>query len=497
VTRLAVTLAAWVSPTDVRRWAFGLIAVLLVAPAASAAPPAIPREFRGVWVATVANIDWPTKPGLSDADQQAELVAMFDRYRALNFNAIVLQVRPMCDAFYPSALEPWSEFLTGASGHAPGYDPLAFAVAEAHARGLELHAWFNPYRAASPAAKSGPAATHVIKTRPDLAKKYGKHYWLNPTHPDTRRHSLAVVADVVKRYDLDGIHLDDYFYPYPEKDAAGAEIPFPDDDTWKTYQEGGGKLGRDDWRREAVNLFVMELYQQTKAAKPHVKVGISPFGIWRPGHPEGIAGFDQHAKLYADAKLWLNKGWVDYYTPQLYWPIKQEKQSYPKLLAWWAGENTQHRHLWPGNYSTKAAGTTAGWSVGELADQIAATRHQKGAGGNVHFSARPMLRSDKLTAALAEVYAAPALVPASPWLGGATPGKPGVVRGSGGEYELAGDAATHLFAVQSRVGDKWSTRFVPADPATHGGAVTFTADPAEVAVTPVGRTGAAGAAAVR
>lgn len=493
-----MTLAARVNPADARRWAFGPLVVLLVASAAAAAPPAIPREFRGVWVASVANIDWPSKPGLSDADQKAELVAMFDQFRALNFNAIVLQVRPMCDSFYPSDLEPWSEFLTGTSGKAPGYDPLAFAVAEAHARGLELHAWFNPYRAASPAAKSEPAATHLIKTRPNLAKKYGKHHWLNPTHPDTRKHSLAVVADVVKRYDLDGIHLDDYFYPYPEKDAAGAEIPFPDDDTWAAYQQAGGKLGRDDWRRAAVNTFVEELYKQTKAAKPHVKVGISPFGIWRPGHPEGIAGFDQYAKLYADAKLWLNEGWVDYYTPQLYWPIKQEKQSYPKLLAWWAGENTHKRHLWPGNYSTKAAGTTAGWSVAELGDQITATRNQKGAGGNVHFSARPMLKSAKLTAALADIYPTPALVPASPWLGGAKPVRPTVVRaGDGARYLLSGDAETHLFAVQYRVDDKWTTRIVPADPATHAGAVTLPAETAEVVVTAISRTGVTGEAAGR
>jgi uncharacterized lipoprotein YddW (UPF0748 family) len=400
-----------------------LIAALLsAAPAAAGEPIPAPRpvpksEFRGVWVATVANIDWPSRKGLSADQQRRELVAMFDKFKELNFNAVVLQVRPMCDALYQSDLEPWSEFLTGEQGKSPGYDPLKFAVEEAHKRGLELHAWFNPYRAWNPSATGKPAANHLVKARPDIAKRYGKHYWLNPTHPDVQRHSLAVVLDVVRGYDVDGVHMDDYFYPYPERTEAGAEIPFPDDDTWEAYQDVGGNLSREDWRRQAVNEFVRRQYVEVKKLKPWVKVGISPFGIWRPGSPPGIAGFDQYDKLYADAKLWLNKGWVDYFTPQLYWPIAQERQSFPKLLGWWAEQNTKGRHLWPGLATYRAASEAKGWSTGEIAEQIRLIREAGGAPGAIHFSAKPILENrGGIADELKKVYAAPARVPDSPWL---------------------------------------------------------------------------------
>lgn len=389
-----------------------LSAILVVLTIAFPAPAAAPPEFRAVWVATVANIDWPTKPGLPAEAQKKELIALLDRCQALNLNAVIFQVRPMCDALYESKLEPWSSFLTGKQGESPGYDPLTHAVEESHKRGLELHVWLNPYRAWAPSAKGEPAANHLVKARPDLAKKYGKHHWLNPTHPDVRKHSLAVAADIVTRYDIDGVHMDDYFYPYPEQDADKKDIPFPDDDTWAAYQKAGGKLGRDDWRRDAVNTFVKELYQQTHAAKPWVKVGISPFGIWRPGHPPGIAGFDQYAKLYADAKLWLNEGWVDYMTPQLYWKIDAEKQSYPKLLDWWLAESTKGRPVWPGNYTGK-------YAADEIANQVKLTREKK-AGGNVHFSMKSL--TGEKAAKLKELYAEPAAVPEMSWLG-KRPGK--------------------------------------------------------------------------
>ena len=379
--------------------------------------PPLKREFRGVWVATVSNIDWPSKPGLPAAEQKAELIAILDKSKELNLNAVVFQVRPMADALYESKLEPWSEYLTGESGKSPGYDPLAFAVAEAHARGLELHAWFNPYRARHPSAKSPATADHITRARPDLAKPYGTHHWMNPTNSEVADKSLAVVLDVVKRYDVDGVHIDDYFYPYKEKDAAKETIPFPDDDTWAAYQKGGGKLTRDDWRRDAVNRFVARMYKAFKESKPWVKVGISPFGIWRPGYPKGIAGFDQFAELYADAKLWLNEGWVDYYAPQLYWPIAQEKQSFPKLLGWWAGENTKKRHLWPGLYTSRAPETAKGWSAREVTDQIALAREGHGATGVVHFSMKAFLKNaGGVTDAVKAAYAEPALVPETPWL---------------------------------------------------------------------------------
>lgn len=430
--------------------------------AASAAgdPPGVPREFRGVWVATVANIDWPTKPGLTAEQQKAELIGILDAAVKLRLNAIVFQVRPMADALYESKLEPWSEFLTGTMGKSPGYDPLAFAIREAHARGLELHAWFNPYRARTPAARSAATDDHITRRRPDLAKPYGTHYWMNPTHPDVQDHSIAVLLDVVKRYDVDGVHIDDYFYPYKEKDANGAIIPFPDDDTWEKYQKGGGQLTRDDWRRAAVNTFVERMYKEVKQSKPWVKVGVSPFGIWRPGHPAGIAGFDQFAELYADAKLWFNKGWVDYYSPQLYWAIAAEKQSFPKLLEWWVGENTKGRHLWPGIYTSRVTGKEKGWSAREIVDQIEVARKQKGAGGVVHFSMKVFVQNRGGVAdAVKDAYAELALVPEMPWLaGGQPPGRPEIARADEAGravLRIAASAESRFVLVQSLVDGTW------------------------------------------
>ena len=437
--------------------------LFLAASAVAADPPPVKREFRGVWVATVANIDWPSKPGLTVEQQKAEWDTICDRCVELKLNAVVFQVRPMCDALYKSELEPWSGFLTGTPGKDPGYDPLEYAVKVAHERGLELHAWFNPYRAWHPSAKGEVPATHLVKARPDLAKKYGKHHWLNPTHADVQKHSLAVILDVVKRYDVDGVHLDDYFYPYVEQDEAKKDIPFPDDDTWAAYQKAGGKLERDDWRRDAVNTFVKRLYVAVHKEKKWVKVGISPFGIWRPGHPPGIQGFDQYAKLYADAKLWLNEGWIDYWTPQLYWPIKQEPQSYPKLLAWWSDENTKKRHLWPGNIPSRLGGETKNWTDTEITDQIEATRKQAGATGNVHFSMKALMKPDgkgakNLTAAYTEV----ALVPASPWLGDTKPAKPGVADvGDQRVTFLLTAKGCRWVAVRYESAGKWATKVVP------------------------------------
>jgi uncharacterized lipoprotein YddW (UPF0748 family) len=456
--------------------------------------PSPPREFRGAWVATVANIDWPSKKGLPTDEQKKELLAILDTVARLNLNAVILQVRPMCDALYESKLEPWSEYLTGQAGKAPApfYDPLAFAVAEAHRRGLELHAWFNPYRARHPSATSDLPRDHLVKRRPDLAKPYGKHHWLNPTSTEVQDHSLAVMLDVVKRYDVDGVHMDDYFYPYKEKDADGKVIAFPDEDTWKEYQKSGGKLTRDDWRRDAVNIFVERLYREVKKVKPWVKVGISPFGIWRPGHPPGIEGFDQYAELYADAKKWLNEGHVDYFTPQLYWPIRQEKQSYPKLLAWWAEQNTKGRHLWPGNYTSRVSRREKGWPVKEIVEQIERTRMQKGATGNVHFSMKALMRED-VAAALAKVYPEPALVPASPWLSKARPGTPKVSFRKVKEGRLMRIEPpredVRLYVVRTRRDGKWKVQIKPAWPAGKVVEVLFADLPQETIVTAIDRFG--------
>ncbi|MEO6526692.1 MAG: family 10 glycosylhydrolase, partial [Gemmatimonadaceae bacterium] len=270
--------------------------------AADTAPPLVPRELRAVWVATVDNMDWPSRSGLSTAQQQAELIAILDKLVQLNMNAIVLQVRPAADALYASQDEPWSDVLSGEMGRAPEpfYDPLAFAVTEAHKRGLELHAWINPYRAKNSSTRS-VSSNHVSRTQPELVRTYGPFLWLDPGDPKVRDLTTRVALDIVRRYDIDALHMDDYFYPYRES-RNGRELDFPDDATWRRYQQGGGTLARNDWRRENVNLLVRQLNDAVHAVKPWVRFGISPFGIWRPGFPESVRGLDQYSEIYADAR---------------------------------------------------------------------------------------------------------------------------------------------------------------------------------------------------
>ena len=377
--------------------------------------PRVEREFRGVWVATVDNIDWPTKPGLSTEIQKKEALAILDTAVALRLNAIVLQVRPHCDAMYASQLEPWSYYLTGVQGKAPDpyYDPLLFWVEEAHKRGLELHAWFNPYRAHM--AKGGEVTdSSIIKKRPGLAKKLKDGmYWLDPAKQEVQDHSYSVVMDVVQRYDIDGVHFDDYFYPY-------GDGSFPDDDTWGKYQKSGGSLSREDWRRAAVDAFIERVYEGIKKEKPYVKFGISPFGIGRPGDPPSIQGFDQYSGLYADAVLWLHEGWIDYWSPQLYWPVNQIPQSFPVLLGWWVKENIKGRHVWPGMYTVSyIRGAANEKGVDEVFNQIMIERgFVNDAPGHIHFSMKGFQRdSSTLNAGLRSgPYQKMALVPPSPWL---------------------------------------------------------------------------------
>ncbi|MEX2182518.1 MAG: family 10 glycosylhydrolase [Gemmatimonadaceae bacterium] len=429
----------------------------------SCLPPQLRREFRGLWIASVGNIDWPSRPGLSPDVARAELRALLDRAKASGLNAVILQVRPAGDALYSSALEPWSEYLTGRQGVAPDpwWDPLAFAVAEAHRRGLELHAWFNPYRARHGTAKGPLAARHMATARPHLVLRYGRQQWMDPGHPAVRAHTVRVVLDVVRRYDIDGVHIDDYFYPYRERDRRGQPIEFPDEVTYNAYRASGGVLLRDDWRRENVNALVQELHTQIHAAKPWVKFGVSPFGIWRPGFPASVVGFDAYHELYADARKWLQEGWVDYFSPQLYWPVAQVGQEYPILLRWWAEQNAYGRHLWPGNYTSKVGEQSrTPWRAVEIENQILATRAEAGASGNVHFSATAFLKDrDSLSARLARsVYDLLALVPASPWLNVPPQGEPSVelIRAANGSWSArvtpAGDQP-RWWLVQTRVRD--------------------------------------------
>ncbi|MEO7456849.1 MAG: family 10 glycosylhydrolase [Gemmatimonadaceae bacterium] len=438
---------------------------------ADTAPPPVPREMRAVWVATVDNMDWPSRMGLSTAEQQRELIDILDRLVALRMNAVILQVRPAADAFYASKLEPWSEYLTGEMGRAPSpyYDPLAFAVTEAHKRGLELHAWINPYRARY-STKRPASKNHVSRAKPSLVRKYGSYLWMDPGDPAVRALTKNVVLDLVRRYDIDGLHMDDYFYPYKEQ-RRGRDIPFPDASTYKRYTKGGGKLSRDDWRRQNVNLLVKELYDGIHEVKPSVRFGISPFGIWRPGFPASVRGLDQYSELYADARKWVNEGWLDYVTPQLYWSVDRPQQRYDQLLQWWDQENFKRRHLWPGNYTSKVGfNNSSKFPVSEILEQIRLTRAQPGATGNVHFSMEVFKKDpDGINEALErDSYAVPALIPASTWLPGdklAAPVMSTRVDNTTGErvldFRSGTSAAPWLWVVQSRGSSGWATQILP------------------------------------
>ena len=422
------------------------------------------REFRAVWVATVDNIDWPSKPGLSTVQQKKEATAILDKAKSLNLNAVIFQVRPHADALYNSKIEPWSYYLTGKEGKVPNpyYDPLEFWTTEAHKRGLELHAWFNPYRAKHPAMKSESAENSIIKTHPDLVVKLGDkgYYWMDPALKETQNWTTSVIMDVVNRYNIDGVHFDDYFYPYWDYNNGK---DFPDDTSWKKYKTSGGKLSRNDWRRNSVNKLIQHLYKEIKKAKPYVKFGISPFGIWRPGHPKSIEGFDQYDKLYADAKLWLNEGWIDYFTPQLYWPISKIPQSYPVLLNWWNKQNTKSRHLWPGLYLTREVQKPGGSK--EMINQIMVTRGMIENGpGNVFFSMKAFLTDyDNICEALTNdkgPYSKQALIPSSVWLNSNKPKHP-TAELKEDKLSVEGDRKDNLCVVYLKKNNKWNYKILP------------------------------------
>jgi uncharacterized lipoprotein YddW (UPF0748 family) len=395
------------------------------------------------------------------------MIALLDQAQALGLNAVILQVRPSADAIYASALEPWTEYLSGVQGADPGWDPLARWVAEAHARGLELHAWFNPYRARAAPATSAFAAPHLGFTRPDLVRRYGDLQWIDPGEPAAAEHTLAVFIDVLRRYDIDAIHIDDYFYPYPIE-AGGRELDFPDQPSWQRYRAGGGTLARADWRRGNVDQLVERLYRSVHAEKPWVRVGISPFGIGRPDRrPPGIAGFSQFDKLYADVERWLAAGWLDYLAPQLYWPIEQQPQAFGTLFDYWHGVNPQGRHIWPGLYASRLP-------AAELLAQIELMRARREPGGHAHFSMVALAQNrDGLADRLRTgPYAVPALVPASPWLVGGVPAAPvpvvSRVRRGGERLHVAitPDVGVARHALWWREADGlWRLRIAPASAA--------------------------------
>ncbi|MCY1065744.1 family 10 glycosylhydrolase [Nannocystis sp. RBIL2] len=424
-------------------------------------PVAHTRELRAVWVATVSNINFPSATGLSAAALQDELLAILDTVQAAGLNTVVFQVRPECDAVYSSDLEPWSRYLTGEQGEDPGVDPLQFLIDEGHARGIEVHAWLNPYRAKAN-ANHALADNHVASLLPQYAYEYSTFLWMDPGAKEVQDLLLAVVADLVTRYDVDGIHFDDYFYPYP---VDG--VDFPDDTTWEAYQGGGGQLSRADWRRDNVNAMVQAVGDTVADIAPHVRYGISPFGIYRPGIPEGINGFDQYEGLYADPLLWMQEGWVDYLAPQLYWPTTQAAQAYGKLIEWWSSITGGGRYIFAGNYLSKL-GTEDKWSLDEFKQEILLSRQyaEQGSQGNIFFQIAPL--QDNLlgvTDALrAEFYATPALTPPIAALVDEVPAPPTVtLEGSQATLAHADADSLRAWVVYAQSGQEFMIdRIVPA-----------------------------------
>ncbi|MFT5467200.1 MAG: uncharacterized lipoprotein YddW (UPF0748 family) [Verrucomicrobiales bacterium] len=408
------------------RWSFFLSLILCARLAAdyqpgNEQPPEPAREFRAAWVASVWNIDWPSSPNDSAAAQRDELTRILDQAAALNLNAIVLQVRSECDALYDSKIEPWSYWLTAKQGRPPGdgIDPLPRAIEEAHARGIEVHAWFNPFRARAN-SKPAAAANHVTRQHPEWLLPAGGQVWLDPGLREVQDRAIAVMADVAARYDVDGIHIDDYFYPYPKRVGSEMRATFDDSKTFQKYRSSGGKLGVSDWRRSQIDGFIERLSRAVHRARPAVKFGVSPFGIHRPGHPKSIeADLDAYEHLAADSRKWLQEGWVDYLSPQLYWRINDTPHSFRTLVKWWADQNTKQRHFWPGIASSRIGPSDRG--AGESIDQIELAREfartQTGS-GHIHWSWSAIGdNKDGLRQKLVSgPYSEQALVPESPWL---------------------------------------------------------------------------------
>jgi len=382
-------------------------------------------EFRAVWVATVNNIDWPSRPGLSSDQQKKEVIDILNMHQTLGMNAIIFQVRPTSDAFYASSLEPWSMYLTGTPGKAPEpfYDPLQFWIEECHKRGMELHAWLNPFRVAQNASQP-LAGNHIAFQHPDWFVKYGNLLYFDPGLPQSREFVTQVVKDIVLRYDVDAIHFDDYFYPYPLSDD------FPDSASFAKYNRNFSPENKADWRRENVDIFIKMLGDTIKATKPWVKFGISPFGVWRnksddPRGSDTQAGVTNYDHLYADIIKWMEKGWIDYCLPQIYWHIGHPQADFEMLANWWKN-NAFERTTYVGHavYKSETTSTVMEWrQPGELPLQIELLRRIPEIEGSAFYSSNHFFRNlmgfqDSLKQNL---YKNPALVPPMPWIDNVPP----------------------------------------------------------------------------
>lgn len=383
-------------------------------------------EFRGAWIATVVNIDWPSHKGLTTEQQEEEYTDMLDRLQHDGINAVVVQVRPAADALYPSQYEPWSEYISGIQGRAPEpyYDPLQFMIEEAHKRSMEFHAWINPYRAVFNTKTSSVSPTHITRKHPDWFFTYGTGKYFNPGLPVVMDYVTAVVRDIIGRYDIDGLHLDDYFYPYRigNKD-------FPDQQAYLRYGKG---MDKDDWRRSNCDSVIKRIHDMVLETKPGLKFGVSPFGVWRnksrdPMGSDTRAGVSNYDDLYADILLWLQKGWIDYVAPQLYWAIGHPLCDYETLVKWW-NSHTYGRQLYIGHAISNATENPKGaWRThGELPNQINILRDYDNVNGSIFFSAKDVLQNPNGWADSLhdDFYKYPALVPPAAWIDTTAPPSP-------------------------------------------------------------------------
>ncbi|WP_167537307.1 family 10 glycosylhydrolase [Streptomyces coeruleorubidus] len=409
-----------------RAFAVAALSAFTMMPPASAAPKRdgggdgkgdgrAASEMRGVWLATVANRDWPSKPGLTATRQRAELITHLDRAVRNRLNTVVFQVRPTADALWPSPFEPWSQYLTGTQGKDPGWDPLGTAVEEAHARGLKLHAWFNPYRVAAHADPTRLAADHPARTNPDWVVTYGGKLYYNPGLPEVRGFVQEAMLDAVAKYPVDGVHFDDYFYPYP---VAGQT--FDDDTAYDEY--GAGFPDRAAWRRDNIDKLVRETADRIKRVRPGTPFGISPFGVWRNAATDSRgsdtrAGVQTYDDLHADTRKWVRKSWIDYIVPQLYWNIGFSAADYAKLLPWWAevARGTSTR-LYVGEALYKAGDPAqpAAWQdPAELSRHLTLAREHAQVRGHVFFAAKDVAadRIGAMARVVADHYGQPAAPP--------------------------------------------------------------------------------------
>lgn len=356
----------------------------------------ISNGLRGVWVSTVSNLDWPSKSSYGKVDaQKAEYVQLLDEVQAMGMNAVFVQVRPSADAIYPSSLVPWSSYLTGTAGKDPGYDPLQFLIEETHRRGMEFHAWFNPFRASTGSDASKLPANHVANQHPEWIVKFDGKLYINPGIPEAREHVIKAIMEVVNGYDIDGVHLDDYFYPTGET----ASKKFSDDAAFKSYNSK--KIAtKGDWRRDNINQFVQKLGQRIEASKPNVSFGISPYGVWRNKSTD-LTGSDTKASVtaydstYADVRTWIKNEWIDYVAPQLYWSMTRKEVRYDLLADWWAGEvRGTNVKLYIGHAPYKLGTPEIGWSTAqEIINQLEYNRQIPEISGSIFFSAKDLRKN--------------------------------------------------------------------------------------------------------